>query len=276
MGGIHMDLDTREGVFKQARAWVLEAGQEIRESMFKPMHIDTKSNPNDLVTTIDKETEIYFANKVKESYPTHLLFGEEGYGDDITSLDGIVWIVDPIDGTMNFVHQKRNFAISIGIYQDGVGEIGIIYDVMADVLYSAQKGEGAYKNDVKLKKLSENVLLEESIFAFNHNLLCESSDFDRNIIESLVNNIRGCRIIGAAALDIAHVAEGIFDGFISKGLSPWDVAGGTVILNEVDGITARNTGAKISMLDRGTVVACNKVLHEKVVENYLSRWENDS
>src|SRR5699024_8763352 len=174
------------------------------------------------------------------------------------------------------VHLKKHFAISIGIFHNGIGEIGLIYDVMADVLYSAQKGEGAYKNDVKLKKLSENVRLEESIFAFNHNLLCKSSDFDRNIIESLVNNIRGCRIIGAAALDIAHVAEGIFDGFISKGLSPWDVAGGIVIINEVDGITARNTGAKISMLDRGTVVACNKVLHEKVVENYLSRWENDS
>lgn len=271
-----MDKSTRNLIFSQAKEWVLEAGANIRKKINEPMVINTKSNPNDLVTETDKETEKFFADNIRGKYPRHLLLGEEGYGDDVSSLNGIVWIIDPIDGTMNFVHLKKHFAISIGIFHNGIGEIGLIYDVMADVLYSAQKGEGAYKNDVKLKRLSENVLLEESIFAFNHNLLCESSDFDRNIIESLVNNIRGCRIIGAAALDIAHVAEGIFDGFISKGLSPWDVAGGTVILNEVGGITSRNTGARINMLDRGTVVACNKALHEKLVENYFSEWKNDS
>src|SRR5690625_3306837 len=104
MGVIHMDLNTRESVLKQAKDWVLEAGQQIRESRFKPKDIETKSNPNDLVITIDKETDIYFANKLQVSYPTHLLCGEEGYGDDITSLAGTVWIIDPIDGPMNFVH----------------------------------------------------------------------------------------------------------------------------------------------------------------------------
>src|SRR5690625_4428117 len=158
-----MKQSTRQELFSQARQWVLEAGRAIREKIDDPLIIETKSNANDLVTTMDKETEQFFAYKIKEKYPQHLLFGEEGYGDEIDSLDGTVWIVDPIDGTMNFVHQKRNFAISIGIYQDGIGEIGLIYDVMADVLYHAQKGNGAYKNELQLNQLDSSLNLHESI-----------------------------------------------------------------------------------------------------------------
>src|SRR5690625_4797083 len=270
MGGIHMDLDTREGIFKQARAWVLEAGQEIRESMFKPMHIDTKSNPNDLVTTIDKETEIYFANKVKESYPTHLLFGEEGYGDDITSLDGIVWIVDPIDGTMNFVHQKRNFAISIGIYQDGVGEIGFIYDVMSDVLYSAKKGEGAYRDDVKLPLLKD-VKLEESMLGLNHFWLCENRLVDEQVMQKLVKQVRGTRTYGSAALEFAYVAEGIMDGYLTMQLSPWDIAAGIVIVNEVGGITTDMEGEPINMLLKSSVLTCHPSIHDSISKDYFKK-----
>src|SRR5699024_8231038 len=113
-------------------------------------------------TKMDKNIEKFFVKNIKQEFPNHLLFSEEGYGDEISSLDGIVWIIDPIDGTMNFVHQKRNFAISIGIYQDGIGQIGFIYDVMADDLYSAKRGMGAYKNDRKLEMLSKDVMLNEA------------------------------------------------------------------------------------------------------------------
>ena len=271
MGGIHMDLDTREGIFKQARAWVLEAGQEIRESMFKPMHIDTKSNPNDLVTTIDKETEIYFANKVKESYPTHLLFGEEGYGDDITSLDGIVWIVDPIDGTMNFVHQKRNFAISIGIYQDGVGEIGIIYDVMADVLYYAKKGMGAYKNDVQLQPLLPSVKLDESIIGMNHFWLCKNGLVDEKVMAEFVKTVRGTRSMGSAALEQAYVAEGVLDSYMAMNLAPWDIAAGKIIVEEVGGQVSDRDGEEINMLEKSSLVTGNQAIQQTIIHNYLKR-----
>ena len=232
-----MEFNTRETLFKQARQWILAAGKIIREKIDDPMIIDTKSNANDLVTTMDKETEQFFADRIKEKYPDHLLFGEEGYGDNIDSLDGTIWIVDPIDGTMNFVHQKRNFAISIGIYHDGVGEIGLIYDVMADVLYHAQKNGGAYKNEQKLEQLSSTVNLRESILGLNHFWLCENSLVDEREMQRLIRTVRGTRSTGSAALEMAYVAEGNFDGYLAMRLSPWDIAGGMVIVNEVGGVT---------------------------------------
>src|SRR4051794_26248387 len=96
-----------------AKQWVMEAGDKIRDSFNKTLNIETKSNPNDLVTNIDKEIEQFFIDKIRQVYPNHRILGEEGFGDEISNLDGVVWIIDPIDGTMNFIHQQRNFAISL-------------------------------------------------------------------------------------------------------------------------------------------------------------------
>ena len=115
---------------------IKEAGERIRKSFFETMQIETKSGANDLVTNIDKETEAFLVRKIRAYDATFRILGEEGMAQEqITSLDGVVWMVDPIDGTMNFVRQHRNFAISIGIYVDGVGQAGYIYDVVADELY---------------------------------------------------------------------------------------------------------------------------------------------
>ncbi len=113
-------------------------------SMKKALIIETKSNAADLVTNMDREIEQFLIGKIKETFPHHHILGEEGYGDEVTSSDGVVWLIDPIDGTMNFVHQKRNFAISIGIYENGIGKIGLIYDPVHDELYHALKGAGAF------------------------------------------------------------------------------------------------------------------------------------
>lgn len=267
-----MDKKIRQELFNQAKKWVYEAGKNIREKINEPLTIDTKANENDLVTETDKNTEKFFADNIKMTYPSHLLLGEEGYGDNITSLDGTVWIIDPIDGTMNFVHLKKDFAISLAIYHDGMGEIGLVYDVMADVLYSAIRGEGAYKNNERLSNLNSDVTLSKSILSFNHDLLCKSDQLNRDVIEDLVNAVRGTRIVGAAALDIALVAEGRLDIYISSSLSPWDVAAGLVILNEVEGVTTRHNGKTLKMLEAGTIISCNKVLHKDVVNNYLFNW----
>lgn len=268
-----MVITTYATIFDQAEKWVLEAGRNIREKINDPMIVDTKADPNDLVTVMDKETELFFAKHIKEKYPDHFLLGEEGYGDNLTSLDGTVWIIDPIDGTMNFVHQKKHFAISVGIFVDGIGEFGLVYDVMSDILYSARRNEGAYKNKEKLKPLNKNVQLNKAIFSFNHDLLCEDNIFDKKQIEKLVNKIRGTRLIGAAALELAYIAEGGFDGYLSKELSPWDIAAGIIILNEVGGITTRNDGQAINMLENGTILACNQVIHENIISEYLRDWK---
>jgi len=171
-----MDWDHIDQLAKQ---WVKEAGSFIKKSFPQTLNVQTKSNPNDLVTNIDQETEKFFIEKIKESFPDHKILGEEGFGDKIESLDGVVWIIDPIDGTMNFIHQQRNFAISLAIYCDGVGEIGLIYDVVHDELYHARLGKGAFMNNMPLPKL-EQTEVKEAIVALNNSL--ENNDSIPDII----------------------------------------------------------------------------------------------
>lgn len=266
-----MIKDVRDGIFNNAKKWVFEAGHKIREEMTKPMTVTTKSDANDLVTTVDKNTEKFFAERIKAQYPDHLILGEEGYGDDVKSLEGTVWIIDPIDGTMNFVHQKRNFAISIGIFHDGIGEIGLIYDVMADVLYKAVRGEGAYKNDVKLPPLSDSLELKEAIIGLNHFWLCENRLVDEKVMQSLVRTARGSRTTGSAALEMAYVAEGIFDAYLALRLSPWDIAAGIVIVNEVGGVTTNHLGEKINLLQQNSLVICNKRIQKPILKDFIEK-----
>ncbi|MBM7552907.1 inositol monophosphatase family protein [Thalassobacillus pellis] len=264
-----MDKQIRQSLFEQASAWVKEAGGRIRERMNQPFAIDTKSSPNDLVTEIDKDVEKFFAKNIRDKYPEHQLFGEEGFGDDIKTLDGTVWIVDPIDGTMNFVHQKRNFAISVGIYNNGIGEIGIIYDVMGDQLYTAKKGEGAYKNNEQLHPLNKEQTLDKSILAVNAFWALKNRRVAEEGIHRLVEKVRGTRSFGSAALEFAYVAEGILDGYLTMSLMPWDIAAGVVLLEEVGGITTQADGQPVNMLDKTTVLACNKQIHQEIIRDYV-------
>ncbi|ALX47347.1 inositol monophosphatase family protein [Lentibacillus amyloliquefaciens] len=266
-----MNQEQRQAIYQQAKDWVLEAGKTIRFKINDPLTISTKSNPNDLVTTMDRDTEYFFTSNIKQTYPDHAIVSEEGYGDELESLDGTVWIIDPIDGTMNFVHQKRNFAISVGVYQDGIGEIGLIYDVMADVLFSAKRGEGAFKNESPLPQLSENKSFYESILGLNHFWLCDNRLVDEKVMQSLVKTVRGTRTYGSAALEFAGVAEGIIDGYMTMDLAPWDIAAGIVIVNETGGKTTNAFGEPINMLQQNSVMTCNPVIYEQLIEEYTKK-----
>ncbi|ASK63624.1 inositol monophosphatase [Virgibacillus phasianinus] len=264
-----MNEKIRSQLYQDAKQWIKEAGTTIREKINDPLIVDTKSNPNDLVTTMDKETEKYFVNKIKTKYDDHQLLSEEGFGDKVKSLDGTVWIIDPIDGTMNFVQQKRNFAISVGIYHDGVGEIGFIYNVMDDVLYSAIKGEGAYKNGVKIPPLKEKVPFEKAMISLNHFWLCENRLVEEEVMQELVKTVRGTRTYGSAALEFAYVAEGIMDGYLTMRLAPWDIAAGIVIVNEVGGVTTNVAGEKINMLVNNSILVCHPSIQKTIIKDYI-------
>lgn len=264
-----MNKSTRQTIFENAKLWVLEAGEKIRERMKSEFQVDTKSNPNDLVTEVDKETEKYFASKIRSTYKDHLIIGEEGYGDKVESLDGTVWIIDPIDGTMNFVHQKRNFAISIGIIHNGIAEISLIYNVMDDVLYTALKGEGAYRNDTKLSKLKDDVQLATSIFALNSILACENKKVNEKKIQQLIIDSRGTRGYGSAALELAYVAEGIIDGYITMNLAPWDFAAGYLLIEEVGGKVIQANGDRVNFLENNTIIACNHMVVDELLNKYI-------
>jgi myo-inositol-1(or 4)-monophosphatase len=253
-----------------AKKWIKEAGTYIRESFSTELLVQSKSTPDDLVTNMDHETEKYFIKKITSTFPEHRILGEEGFGDEVSSLEGVVWIIDPIDGTMNFVHQQRNFAISVGIYADGIGKLGFIYDVVSDELYHAEKGRGAYFNDRKLPLL-QHVDIEKAIMGINTTWVIENKRIDPQILTPLVKKVRGTRSYGSAAIELAYVATGRLDIYITMRLSPWDFAAGLIIIEEVGGKVTTIDGEPLNLVGQNSVFACNSSLHEHVIQTYIRR-----
>ncbi|WP_042356387.1 inositol monophosphatase family protein [Bacillus rubiinfantis] len=257
-----------ETIDNQAKEWVKEAGERIRSSFHKTLTIHTKSNPNDLVTEMDQEIEQFFVKKIKGSYPDHKIIGEEGFGDQLKTLEGIVWMIDPIDGTMNFVHQQRNFAISLAVYEGGMGKIGIIYDVVHDEMYHAISGKGAYINNQPIPALHERTV-KESIIALNATWVIENPRIDYQLLSSLAKDARGTRSYGTAALELVYVATGRVDAYVSMRLSPWDYAAGAILVEELGGLVTNLRGEKLDFLSKDSVFAAKPGLHQEILDKYL-------
>lgn len=255
-------------LFGHAEEWVKEAGKLIRQSFQNEITVQFKTNFSDLVTNIDKQVEQFLTSNIHKTYPDHRVLGEEGFGDFIESSEGTVWIIDPIDGTTNFVNQQRHFAISVAIYHDGVGKIGMIYDVVADEFYHCLKGEGAYLNGIKLPQLKEKKL-SQSLIGLNATWVTKNRRIDPAVLAPLVNAARGIRSYGSAAIEIAYVASGRLDGYISMRLSPWDFAAGMLLIDEVGGKITRINGDSINLFEQNTVFVANPFIHEEILHNYI-------
>ncbi|KAA0966647.1 inositol monophosphatase family protein [Sporosarcina sp. ANT_H38] len=253
---------------RYAKSLIKEAGHKIRVSFFNQIDIDSKSSANDLVTNIDREIEQFFISRIKRDFPNHRILGEEGFGDDVQTLAGVVWMLDPIDGTMNFIHQKRNFAISLGIYADGVGMLGYIYDVMRDDFYHAVKDGGAYFNDERLPQL-EITPLADAVIGINASWVAPNSFVDNEKIIELIKTCRGTRSYGSAALELAYVSSGRLDAYMSMRLSPWDIAGGIVIAQEVGAVATNMKGDIPHLLGQDTFIVARPGLHQDIVTNYI-------
>lgn len=260
-----MDLHAMDTYIKSL---IKEAGHRIRNSFLVDITIETKSDANDLVTNIDKEIEQFFIERIRRDFPGHRILGEEGFGDQLEDLKGFVWMLDPIDGTMNFVHQKRNFAISLGVFEDGVGKLGYIYDVVNDDLYHGIHGGGAYYNDEKLMSLL-HTSIEESVIGINATWITPNRYIDHEASTRLVQHVRGTRSYGSAALELAYVASGRMDAYISMRLSPWDIAGGKVIAEEVGAITSNFKGEPANLLRQDTFIAANPSIHHRILSEYI-------
>jgi|SRR5690606_2293966 len=255
-------------VDKYAKSLIKEAGHKIRISFFNTIDVDSKAEANDLVTNIDREIERFFISRIKKDFPEHRIFGEEGFGDKIQSLEGVIWMLDPIDGTMNFVHQKRNFAISLGIYADGIGMLGYIYDVMNDDFYYAVKDEGAYFNDERLPVLEETPL-SEAIIGVNASWVAPNRRIENGPIAEMVHRCRGTRSYGSAAIELAYVSSGRIDAYLSLRLSPWDIAGGMVIAQEVGAVTTNLKGEQPHLLGQDSFIVARPGLHDEILRNYI-------
>nr|WP_281186598.1 inositol monophosphatase family protein [Bacillus solimangrovi] len=259
-----------EEIYYNTQKWMREAGEQIRASFADTLTIDYKLDASDLVTNMDKQTEQFFIEKINETYPEHRIMGEEGYGDVVETVNGTIWIIDPIDGTVNFVHMKRHFAISIGIYHEGEGVIGMIYDVVNDELYHAQKGKGAFVDDQKLPMLEE-IKVDSAVVSMNAAWAIPNRLIEPQLIPPLVNDLRGTRSIGSAAIEMVYVASGKIDGYLTLRLSPWDFAAGKILIEEVGGKTSNVNGEPLNILEKSTVFVAKPGLHEQIVNNYLKK-----
>jgi myo-inositol-1(or 4)-monophosphatase len=261
-------------IYKEAVQWTKEAGKLILSSFSEERMINFKSNPSDLVTDMDQKIEQFFIKKIQSSYPSHKILGEEGFGDEVISKEGTIWIIDPIDGTMNFVHQQRNFAISVGIYKDGVGKIGIIYDVVADELFHCIVGSGAYLNEMELTKLSSTPI-GEAVIGLNSTWVTENKRIEADVLAPLVKVVRGTRSYGSAAIEMAYVASGRLDAYITLRLSPWDFAAGILLIQEVGGVTTNLYGKPIELLKQNPVFVGKPILHDEILNHYILNDKGD-
>ena len=251
-----------------AKRTIIEAGKKIRQSFSYDLEVETKSSKNDLVTNIDRETELFFIEEIHKFDATHKIFGEEGMGERPVSLDGIVWIIDPIDGTMNFVKQHRHFFISVGFYVDGVGKLGYIFDVMHEDLFYAIEGVGAWYNDSPLRKLRP-LTVDEAVIGINASWVTPNSKINHEKLIELVRTVRGTRSYGSAAMEIAFVVSGKLDAYISMRLAPWDIGAGIIIAKEVGAITTNLQGGAFTLMESDTFIIANPYIHQQLLEKYI-------
>lgn len=223
--------------------------------------ISTK-NRNDLVTEVDKLAEQEIINTIRESYPSHSILAEES-GE--REGDEYCWIIDPLDGTINYVHGFPQFAISIALKQKDNLIIGVIYDPIRQELFTATRGGGAQLNSRRMRvsqcKKLENALIGTG-FPFK-----EKQHFKPfiNIFTELFPKTSGIRRAGSAALDLAYVAAGRLDGFWEAGLQQWDTAAGILMIQEAGGMVSDFHGDN-DYLYTGNIVAGTPKIHKAILE----------
>lgn len=240
-----------------------EAGRIIKESFNKQLSVEYKSNESDLVTNIDKASEKLIADFIKIKYPTHGILAEEG--GEIKNGSDYTWVIDPLDGTVNFAHGLPIFSVSIGLQKNNETIAGVVYDVMQDVIYSAEKGSGAFANGQRIN-VSNNSNLSHSILVtgFPYNI----KDNPLNAIEkfaAFIRASRGMRRLGSAAIDFCYVANGVFDGFWEVYLNPWDICAGMLIVEEAGGVVTDFEGKQISIHSK-QILASNGKIHSDMIQ----------
>ena len=207
----------------------------------------------DFVTEVDKAAEEAIIGVLKEAYPEHAILAEESGASGDSEY---VWIIDPLDGTTNFIHGVPQYAISIALAHKGVLTHAVVYDPTKNELFTAVKGGGAYLNERRIR-VSKRVKLNEVIvgtgFPFRY---FEHVDAYMGMLRDFMHKTAGVRRPGAAALDLAWVAAGRFDGFWELGLSPWDMAAGALLIAEAGGLVGDLSG-EAHYLETGNIVGGN-------------------
>lgn len=237
------------------------SGSIMREYSEKDISFRIKSSMKDLVSEVDLKCETIIDSHINDTFPSHKILGEESeYDFDYTNEKTVVWIVDPIDGTTNYIRGVPFSSVSVAAYYRGDLLTAAVFDPFRDELFWATKGKGAYLNKNKISvskadKLIDSIIASEIPYAVADNkekLLCQ--------VPQIGKNTRTIRILGSAALALAYVAKGRVDAYWSHMLKPWDTAAGTLIVREAGGRVTDFTG-KQYVPTIGPVLASNSILH---------------
>ena len=223
----------------------------------------SQKGPADFVSAADRKSEEIIRQELEKARPGYSFLMEES-GATEGSDSQHRWIVDPLDGTTNFLHGIPLFAISIALERQGRLQAGIIYNPISDELFSAERGAGAFLNDRRIR-VSARTAISDSVVATGipHRGRGDHGRFLKQLagVMAVTAGVRRC---GAAALDLAWLAAGRFDGFWESGLSPWDVAAGALILREAGGFISDSSGGD-KILEAGTIVAGNSAIHRHLL-----------
>jgi myo-inositol-1(or 4)-monophosphatase len=239
------------------------AGEVIIRSLnrLESLTIATKGR-NDFVSEVDRNAEQEIIGIIRHHYPDHAVLAEESgrSGDNDT-----IWIIDPLDGTTNFLHGFPTFAVSIACQQKGRLEHAVVYDPMRGELFTATRGAGAHLENHRMR-VSKQRTLEGALigtgFPFRSNI--HYIDAYLAMLKAAMQSTAGVRRPGAAALDLAYVAAGRLDGFWEIGLSPWDTAAGTLLIQEAGGRIGTLTGAEYAQ--GGDVIAGTPKVYTALLE----------
>jgi len=222
----------------------------------------SRKGPADFVTAADERTEKILRSELERARPDYGFLMEEG-GSVAGKDPAKRWIIDPIDGTTNFVHGIAHFAMSVALEDNGEIVAGMVFDPINELMFTAEKGQGAYLNERRLR-VSKRERMDVSLFATGIPFMGRGSDAEHNLflaqMKAVMSVSSGIRRFGSAALDLAFVAAGRYEGFWEHGLKPWDIAAGILLVREAGGmVTEINGGDK--MLTSGSVLAANPMIH---------------
>ena len=252
-------------VLNVMRAAVMKAGRALLRDFgeVEALQISQKGTA-DFVTAADLKVEKILREELEHARPGYCFVMEEGgivEGPDKSHR----WIIDPIDGTTNFIHSLPQFAISVALERDGQLAAGIVYAPVLNEFFWAEKGRGAWLNDKRLRvagrrKLSECIFATGVPFADRpgHELFLSE-------LAQVMKRTAGVRRFGAASLDLAYVAAGRFDGFWEHGLKPWDIAAGTLLVREAGGLVTDEAGSN-DVIEASAIIAANLDLHPEIMK----------
>jgi len=224
----------------------------------------TTKSPNDFVTEVDKAAEDVIIATILEAYPGHGILAEESGRTYGAKDSDFVWIIDPLDGTTNFIHGFPFYAVSIALAFRNQVQQAVVYDPNRNDLFYASRGKGAYMNDRRLR-VSKRTRMSESLIGTGFPFR-KGDNFQRymKMFEEVMVQCAGVRRPGAAALDLCYLAAGFYDGFFETGLSPWDVAAGSLMITEAGGLVGNFTGEPDFLFQRELLAGTPRIYGQLV------------